>query len=233
MAAVRLSTSPPWARTSRSLASSRVGLGIGGPGGERRLDRPSRPGLDQTSVPPTVIAAIRTWPWPVPTGALWPPLPQIPVFIAKSSPTASIAAQRLQAVADQGRAAAGPGHPAVLDQVALGDPEDEVAGRRVDLPAAEGGGVEALLDLGDDLLRVRVPGGDVGVGHARDRQVAEALAATVAGRGDPVAFGPQAVVEEGDEPALLERRASSGSECPRRRSRRCPTRWAGARRRRR
>ena len=61
---------------------------------------------------------------------VWPALPQKPVFISKSLPTASIARQRLEAVADQGRAAAGPGHLAALDQVALGDAEDEVAGRR-------------------------------------------------------------------------------------------------------
>src|SRR6185436_15861294 len=68
------------------------GFRVGGAGGERRLDGIFCGG-DQTSVPPTVIAAIRTWPWPVPTGALWPPLPQMPVFIAKSLPTASIAAR--------------------------------------------------------------------------------------------------------------------------------------------
>src|SRR3546814_12376607 len=37
-----------------------------------------------TAVPPTVIPLILTWPWPVPTGAVWPDLPQNPVFISKS-----------------------------------------------------------------------------------------------------------------------------------------------------
>src|SRR5262249_35278342 len=43
-----------------------------------------------TAVPPTVIPRMRTCPWPVPTGAVWPALPQKPVFISKSLPTASI-----------------------------------------------------------------------------------------------------------------------------------------------
>ena len=187
-----------------------VGLGVGGAGGERRLDRALSAALDQTSVPPTVIAAIRTWPWPVPTGALWPPLPQMPVFIAKSLPTASIAASACRQLPIRVAPRHGLRHPAALDQVALGDAEDEVAGRRVDLAAAEGVRVEALLDLADDRLRLGVAGGDVGVGHARDRQVAEALAAAVAGRGDAVALGPQAVVEEGDQPAVLEHQGLLG-----------------------
>ena len=70
-----------------------VGLGVAGAGGERRLDR-ARFGRGRSNLAsrPTVIAAIRTWPWPVPTGTFWPPLPQKPVFISKSLPTASIAA---------------------------------------------------------------------------------------------------------------------------------------------
>src|SRR5260221_2081409 len=111
--------------------------------------------------------------------------------------------QRLQAVADQGRPAAGPGHLAPLDQVALGDAEDEVAGRRVDLAAGEGDGVEAFLDLGDHRLWGGVAGGDVGVGHARDRQVAEALAAAVAGRGDTGVPGGEAVIQGGGGPPFL------------------------------
>src|SRR3954454_20586768 len=67
-----------------------VGLGIGGAGCRGRLDgAPCQ--LDQTSVPPTVIAPILTWPWPVPTGTFCPALPQTPVFISKSLATASIA----------------------------------------------------------------------------------------------------------------------------------------------
>src|SRR5207342_1386542 len=60
--------------------------------------------------------------------------------------------QRLQAVADQRCAPAGPRHLPALDQVALRDAEDEVAGGGVHLPTAEGGRVEAALDLGDDLI---------------------------------------------------------------------------------
>src|SRR5262245_49682747 len=62
--------------------------------------------------------------------------------------------ERLQAVADQRGSPAGRGDFAALDQVALGDAEDEVAGRRLDLPAAERDGVEAPVHLGDDRLGV-------------------------------------------------------------------------------
>ncbi len=102
-----------------------------------------RASVDQTSVPPTVIAPIRTWPWPVPTGTFWPALAADAGLHLEVVADRVDRRQRLQAVADQGRAAAGPGDPAVLDQVALGDAEDEVAGGRVDLAAAEGDRVEA------------------------------------------------------------------------------------------
>src|SRR3954454_20082266 len=62
--------------------------------------------------------------------------------------------ERLQAVADQGRAAAWLGHLAALDQIALRDAEDEVAGGRLDLAAAERDGVEAVVDLRDHRLGV-------------------------------------------------------------------------------
>ena len=112
--------------------------------------------------------------------------------------------ERVEAVADQRRAGARAGHLAVLDQVALGDAEDEVAGRRVDLAAAETHCVEAVFDLFDHRLGGRLAGRDVGVGHPRHGQVAEALAPAVAGRGDAVALGAEVVVEVGDEPAVLD-----------------------------
>src|SRR6185312_4202432 len=80
----------------------RVRLGGRRPGAERGLDRAARgrgqldvgqvAAAGHLAVPPTVIWPTRTCPWPVPTGTFWPPLPQIPVFMKKSSPTASIAA---------------------------------------------------------------------------------------------------------------------------------------------
>src|SRR5262249_32560691 len=76
-----------------------VRLSLAGPGAQRRLNGSPRGVRYRRSVaprhssaPPTVIVPTRTWPWPVPTGTFCPPLPQIPVFIKKSSPTASIAA---------------------------------------------------------------------------------------------------------------------------------------------
>ena len=98
----------------------------------------------------------------------------------------SIAAQRLEAVADQRRAAHRGGDLAVLDQVALRDAEDEVAGGRLDLPTAERNRVEAALDAGDQVLGAGVAGREEGVGHARHRQVPERLAPAVASRRDAV-----------------------------------------------
>ena len=102
---------------------------------------------------PPSARGCRTCGWPTPAATLWPALPQNPVAISRSSAIPSIAAQRLEPVADQRRAAHRRGHPAVLDQVALGDAEDEVAGRRLDLAAAERDRVEAALDARDQLLR--------------------------------------------------------------------------------
>src|SRR5689334_19154289 len=56
------------------------------------------------------------------------------------------AAQDLGAVADQVDPLEGRGQLAVLDEVALGEREDEVAVRDVDLAAAEALGEDAALD---------------------------------------------------------------------------------------
>src|SRR5262249_37185069 len=71
-------------------------LGLARAAGDRSFGRPAGGVLESvlghTAVPPTVNPRIRTCPWPVPTGAVWPALPQKPVFISKSDPTASIRA---------------------------------------------------------------------------------------------------------------------------------------------
>ena len=91
------------------------------------------------------------------------------------------------AVADQGGTLDGVGDLAVLDQVALGDGEDEVAGDRVDLAAAQLLRVDAAAGVGEDILEGVLARGDESVGHARDGQVAVGLAPPVAGGRDAVA----------------------------------------------
>ena len=62
--------------------------------------------------------------------------------------------QRFGTVADQRRAAHRPRQLAILDQVALGRREDEVAAGDVHLAAAEVRAVQALWDGADDLFRI-------------------------------------------------------------------------------
>ena len=110
-------------------------------------------------MPPTVSSEIRTVGWPVPTGHL------LAVLAAEAALHREVVADRVDpgqhvdAVADQRRAAHRRGHLAVLDQVALRDPEHEVAGRGLDLPAGERDRVQAALDVGDDVLAGRVSSG--------------------------------------------------------------------------
>src|SRR6185503_16949991 len=93
---------------------------------------------------------------------------------------------------------------AALDQVALRDAEDEVAGGRLHLTAAEGDRVEPALELADQLLGRGVPWREMRVGHARDREVAERLAPAVPGRPGAVLARGQQVVEVRREPALVD-----------------------------
>src|SRR3954452_2846451 len=116
--------------------------------------------------------------------------------------------ERLDAVADQRRAAHGLRHLAVLDQVRLGDAEHEIARRRLDLSAAERDRVEAALDAGDQIvLRLRARR-EVGVRHARHRKVPERLAATVAGGRHAVLARAQQVVQVGNELSTFDDRGA-------------------------
>src|SRR5690606_32971184 len=63
------------------------------------------------------------------------------------------AVHRVWAVANQHGALDGLRHPAVLDHVGLGASEDELSAGDVDLTAAEGNGIDAVLHRGDDLFR--------------------------------------------------------------------------------
>src|SRR5205809_4586702 len=93
-------------------------------------------------------------------------------------------AHHLDRPADQVRAADGRRDLAVLDQVALGDPEHEIAGRRVHLAAAETADVDAALRGADHLVGVLLARKDVRVRHPDDRWVRVRLAAPVPRRLD-------------------------------------------------
>src|SRR5271154_6965281 len=86
-----------------------------------------------------------------------------------------------RAVADQHRALDRRADFAVLDAVGLGALEHIFAGGDVDLAAAEIGGVDAVLNRGDDLAGIFCAGEHVSVGHARHRHMRKAFAAAVAG----------------------------------------------------
>ena len=148
-ASLRLSTSPVVDPDAPAAGLLAPGLGVRGAGGQRPPRPPGAASVLQAhdAVPPTVSSRIRTCGWPdagrAPTGRS---LPQKPVVIVEVVGDPVDRAQRLEAVADQRRAAHRRGHLAALDQVALGDAEDEVAGRRLHLAAAERDRVEAALD---------------------------------------------------------------------------------------
>jgi hypothetical protein len=103
-----------------------------------------------------VIWSILSVGWPTPTGTPWPFLPQVPMPGSSfmSLPIMPDAGQRVGAVADQHGALDRRPDLAVLDPVGLGAGEDELAGGDVDLAAAEGDGVDAVLDRGEDFRRV-------------------------------------------------------------------------------
>ena len=113
---------------------------------------------DHAALPPTVRPPISSVGWPTPTGTHWPFLPQLPMpgSSAMSLPMARICLQRRGAVADQRRALDRRADLAVLHPVGLGAGEDELAVGDVDLPAAEADGVDAVLQLGEDVGRVGV-----------------------------------------------------------------------------
>ena len=88
-------------------------------------------------MPPTVSSATRTVGWPDDTGHA------LALLAARPGPRLEVVADRvdhpqhLGPVADELRGAHRLGDLAVLDEVRLGDAEHEVAGRGIDLTAAE------------------------------------------------------------------------------------------------
>ena len=115
-----------------------------------------------------------------------------------------------RAVADQHGALDRRADLAVLDLVGLGTLEDIFAGRDVDLSAAKAHGVNALLHRGDDLGRRAGAGQHVGVGHARHRNVAVALAPAVAGRPHVHQSRILPVLHIADQDAVIDQHGAAG-----------------------
>ena len=123
--------------------------------------------------------------------------------------------------------------PPCLDLVGLCTGENELAGRDVDLTAAEGDRVDPLVDRTDDLLLIKGAGQHVGVGHARHRRVGKALAPAVPRRRDAHKPGIHPILHEPGQDAVLDQhvalrgrplvvhgyRAAAGRRGSRRRSR--------------
>src|SRR6202000_1769837 len=102
-------------------------------------------------------------------------------------------------VADQVGPLEGRGQLPVLNQIAFGQREDEVAVGDVNLRAGEALGVDAVLYRLDDLLRVVLSRRQEGVRHARQRLVAEALTAAVPRGLGPEMLRRQAVLHVADQ----------------------------------
>ena len=116
----------------------------------------------------------------------------------------------IRSVADQHGALDRVRHLAVLDHVGLGAGEDELAAGDVDLAAAKGDGIDALLDRGNDLLRRVVAGSHVGVGHARHRLVRVGFAPAVAGGRHAHQAGVLPVLHVADQLSVLDQDGSVG-----------------------
>ncbi len=93
---------------------------------------------------------------------------------------------------------------ASFDEVPLRDAEHEIAGGRVGLSAAQGRDVDPSFGRREDVVGLRRPVQDVGVGHARDGGMRVGLAPTVPGRGHAVLLGPEAVVHQALQRTVLE-----------------------------
>ena len=118
--------------------------------------------------------------------------------------------QGTRAIAHDGGAPHRTANFSALDQVTLGDGEDEVAGGDIDLPGAELFGVEPIGGGGDDVLdRVR-PGRDERVRHARNGEVLIRLSATVSGDRVVLLSGAQPVVHVAHEHAVLNQHVAAG-----------------------
>src|SRR5262249_2896669 len=102
--------------------------------------------------------------------------------------------QHFGAVADELRSANRARDLALLDAVGLGDAEAKVAGRGVDLSAAELDAVDAVFDAANDVVGFRLAGEQERIRHAWQRQMAIRFAATVPTRHTPFFARAQHVV---------------------------------------
>ncbi|WBL36470.1 hypothetical protein O0235_02565 [Tepidiforma flava] len=114
------------------------------------------------------------------------------------------------AVADEHDVLEGRGDPAVLDEVGLGDGEDEIAVGDIDLAAGVGDGVDAAVDGADDVLRGVLAGEHEGIGHAGHDVVLEGLAAAGAGRRDAEVAGGDFVLEVGAQDTVFDEDVAAG-----------------------
>ncbi|CDI07656.1 conserved protein of unknown function [Agrobacterium pusense] len=120
------------------------------------------------------------------------------------------ALHRIRPVADQHGALHRRADLAVFDEIGLGAAEHEFTRGDIDLAAAEGDGIDALLDGGDDLFRRLVARQHVGIGHARHRNIGITLTATVAGGRRTHQPGVLAVLHVAHQPAVLDQHVVTG-----------------------
>ena len=127
------------------------------PGERRELVRRRPRAAGHAALPPTVRPPIRIVGRPTPTGTHWPFLPQLPMpgSSAMSLPIARIWRSAVAPSPISVAPLTGAPTTPVLHPVGLGAGEDELAVGDVDLAAAEADGVDAVLQLGEDVGRRR------------------------------------------------------------------------------
>ena len=93
--------------------------------------------------------------------------------------------ERRGTVANQGGALDGSANPAIPDAIGLGAGKNEFPVGDIHLSAAKTNGVDAILQIRDDILRRAVPTQHVGICHTRHRGMGVAFAPPVAGGRHP------------------------------------------------
>src|SRR6266540_2983122 len=113
-------------------------------------------------------------------------------------------AQRFGTVSDEVYTFERSREPPIFDEIALGQRENEISVRDIDLPAAKFFGEDSEFDALHDVLRIVGTSQENRIGHAGHRMAGEAFSPTVAGRAAIEVLGAEAVMHVAAEHAVFD-----------------------------